>query len=247
MKLVCISDTHNQHKNLSHLPDGDILLHAGDISGIGRREEVLDFINWTVKQAPRYTYGVVFIAGNHDRCFDPKFGEYAFEDKQKEGSKNKPKWLIDTLHDLKRDNIGVHYLENNWVELGGVKIWGSPITPWFHGDRWAFNKHRGLDIREVWDQIPLDTDIVITHGPVSYKLDYIPRTQEYVGCEDLRRTVEGVCPLMHISGHIHEGYGVEYNVHTTFINAATCNEFYEPNNKPWEVVLDLIDRETQIL
>jgi predicted phosphodiesterase len=31
IKIVCISDTHGLHRNLS-IPEGDILIHAGDIT-----------------------------------------------------------------------------------------------------------------------------------------------------------------------------------------------------------------------
>ena len=78
MKLVLISDTHNRHKHLNSkgmgpiLPDGDLLIHAGDFTGTGQKGEVESFIKWAIQQAPHYTYGVVFIAGNHDRSFDPK-------------------------------------------------------------------------------------------------------------------------------------------------------------------------------
>ncbi len=34
MKVVCISDTHNQHKDIS-VPAGDVLIHAGDGTGTG--------------------------------------------------------------------------------------------------------------------------------------------------------------------------------------------------------------------
>lgn len=247
MKLVCISDTHNKHWEMPSLPDGDLLLHAGDLTGIGRMSEVQDFAEWAIQQAPRYTYGIAFIAGNHDRSFDPKFGEYAPEDEYKEGTKHKPEWLVSILHNLKYNTTGVHYLEDSWLKVGGVKIWGSPITPWFHGDRWAFNRHRGSEIRESWDEIPSDVNVIMTHGPVAYKLDYIPRTQEYVGCEDLRKKVDSIAPLLHLSGHIHEGYGVDYNTNTTFVNASICNEYYEPRNKPWEIEIDVNNKTIEIL
>jgi len=248
MKLVCISDTHNQHKHLTSkarfpnaLPDGDVLLHAGDFSGVGQKGEVMDFFEWCIKQAPRFTYGVVFIAGNHDKSFDPKFFR-TYEDSDlwdDTSHSKKPTWLRNTLSDFELSDYGVSYLENSSIEIGDgsntVKIWGSPYTPWFHGDRWAFNAHRGPDIAKIWEEIPRDTDIIITHGPVAYKLDYIPSTQEYVGCEDLRKKVEGISPLLHLSGHIHEGHGWDENVFTTFINASICNHAYNPVNKPWEV------------
>ena len=247
MKLVCISDTHNKHWEIPSLPDGDLLLHAGDLTGIGRQTEVADFVEWAIQQAPRYTYGIAFIAGNHDRSFDPKFGEYAPEDEYKEGPKHKPEWLISILRTLKFNTTGVHYLEDSWIKVGSVKVWGSPITPWFHGDRWAFNRHRGPEITESWNEIPSDVNVVMTHGPVAYKLDYIPTTQEYVGCEDLRKKIDSIAPLLHLSGHIHEGYGVDYNTNTTFVNASICNEYYEPRNKPWEIEIDITNKTIEIL
>jgi len=241
MKLVLISDTHNRHKHLTSkgtnyfLPVGDLLIHAGDFSGVGAKSEVESFLEWCVKFAGEYTYGIVFIAGNHDRSFDPKFNLYG---DSVEGEK--PIWLQKELLDLPAN---VKYLENSAVSINDIKIWGSPVTPWFHGDRWAFNKHRGPEIQEVWDQIPQETDIVITHGPVSYKLDYIPRSQEYVGCTELRKTIQKLKPLIHVSGHIHEGYGYEYDVDTHYFNASTCDETYYPRNKPWEVEVDLKNRD----
>lgn len=234
MKVVCISDTHNRHDHLTSnanfpnkLPDGDLLIHAGDLTGVGAKGEVENVIDWMLKQASRFTHGIVFIAGNHDRSFDPKFN---IHDKER---KTKPTWLSNLLSSLKSSSTGVYYLENSSVVLGGLKIWGSPYSPWFHGDRWAFNAHRGPEIEAVWKDIPTDTDIVVTHTPISYKLDYIPRTQEYVGCEQLRTKVKAVAPILHVSGHIHESYGWEEDVYTTYVNASICDQYYEPTNKPF--------------
>jgi predicted phosphodiesterase len=38
MKIICISDTHGQHQNLK-LPEGDMIIHAGDVSGRGKPDE----------------------------------------------------------------------------------------------------------------------------------------------------------------------------------------------------------------
>ncbi len=37
IRVVCISDTHNQHQKLT-IPDGDILIHGGDFTNFGRVE-----------------------------------------------------------------------------------------------------------------------------------------------------------------------------------------------------------------
>jgi Icc-related predicted phosphoesterase len=249
MKIVAISDTHNKHKHLtsvamgSRLPDGDLLIHGGDLTGMGRKHELESVFKWFEQQASRYTHGIVFIAGNHDISFDPKYGEYDIQDELGIGPKQKPIWLRQMLATLPSN---VRYLENNDVTIDGVKIWGSPITPWFGGDKWGFNRHRGDDIMETWNQIPEDTNVVVTHGPVAYKLDYVPRNAEYTGCEQLRHVVEQVKPLIHISGHIHEAYGYDYDYvgdGTNYFNASICNHQYEPINNPWEIEADFNLRE----
>ena len=254
MIIQVISDTHSRHRHLTSkamgniLGDGkkDLLIHGGDLSVIGDKGEVIDFFEWLKGVAPRYTYGVVVIAGNHDRCFDTKFGEYSIDDENGDQPLVLPGWLKRLKLDLENHNI--FYLENESITINGVNIWGSPISPWFHGDRWAFNRFRGDDeIGQIWKEIPLDTDIVVTHTPVSFKLDYIPDSHEYVGCEALRYRIKEIKPLLHICGHIHEGYGWDYDQDTTFVNAATCNLRYEPVNKPFVIDFNKAEKEVKIL
>jgi len=224
MKIIAISDTHNHHNRITDkLPEGDLLIHAGDLTSVGHKHEVESILGWFNKVSSKYTYGVVFVAGNHDRSFDPKFNL----DSQTE----KPTWLQDLLNTLPSN---VHYLENNSVNINGINIWGSPTTPWFHGDRWAFNKHRGPEIKEMWDMIPTGTDIIVSHGPVYGKLDYTFYDKLYVGCSELEKKIYEIKPKYHIGGHIHEGYGMTYDENTTYINASTCNLHYEPVNAPIE-------------
>ena len=233
MKLVLISDTHNRHEHLTSkgmgniLPEGDLLIHAGDLTGLGHKGEVQSVFEWFKEIAPRYKHGVVFIAGNHDRSFDPKFNI--------ENTTRKPTWLQEKLGDLPSN---VCYLENTSVTLGGIKIWGSPITPWFYGDHWGFNKHRGADINNVWSEIPSDIDVLVTHGPPLGYGDLTVMDRKYVGCEELRCKVREIKPKLHVFGHIHEGYDVyDYGEDTIFVNASICTLNYEPTNKPIEIEL----------
>jgi len=226
-KIVCISDTHTRHRHLSSkgmgniLPEGDILIHAGDFSNVGGKGDVEDFIEWMMKISPRYTHGVVFIAGNHDKSFDPKFNQG-----------DKPVWVKQILSDLVYSEASVHYLENSSIILDGVKIWGSPITPWFYGDMWAFNRRRGDEINEVWQGIPDDTDVIITHGPPKGYGDFTINDRSHVGCEHLRYRIQEIKPKLHVSGHIHEGAGVIEEGGTTYINASILDERYEITNDP---------------
>lgn len=246
MKVVLISDTHTRHKHLTSkgtgpiLPEGDLLIHAGDFSSVGQKGEVESFLKWIDQQSSNYTYGTVFIAGNHDRSFDPKFfREYEDSDLWGDFSHlKKPTWLRNILSDFEPGRSSITYLENQEIEINGLKVWGSPVTPWFYGEKWAFNKQRGKDIKEVWDQIPAGTDIVVTHGPVVGRLDYIPSSSEYVGCQELRNKIEEIKPILHVCGHIHEGYGESMVGGTVYVNASTCDRFYDPVNRPVVVEID---------
>jgi Icc-related predicted phosphoesterase len=208
LKFVAISDTHGKHEKVL-LPDGDVLIHAGDITKRGTIDEVNSFLAWFGVQKFAYK---IFIAGNHDFFFE------------KESEENIRKIIPE----------GVTYLNNESISINGIKIWGSPITPWFFD--WAFNCHRGEAIKRYWDLIPLDTDILITHGPVFEILDKTVRGQ-YVGCEDLLASVGHIKPKVHICGHIHEAYGTITKVETKFINASLLNEKYNYVHQP--VVFEL--------
>ena len=203
MKFVAISDTHCRHYNLK-LPKGDVLIHAGDVTYRGRQDEVEDFLKWFREQQFRYK---VFIAGNHDFFFQ--------KTKKETLEKMIPREVI--------------YLNDSGVELEGIKLWGSPITPFFFD--WAFNRLRGATINKHWKLIPPDTDVLITHGPVFGILDTV-MNDRHVGCKDLLKKVKEVKPKVHVCGHIHESYGKIKKNETLFINACILNESYEFINPP---------------
>lgn len=205
MKITAISDTHGQHEKLK-LPQADILIHAGDVSKRGTEAQIKEFINWFSAQPHQHK---IFIAGNHDFFF-----EQADETQ---------------LNEVIPSNI--IYLNDSGIDINGIKIWGSPVQPWFHN--WAFNRRRGEEIRKHWDLIPTQTDILITHGPVCGILDRTVYGQE-VGCADLLEAVERIKPRVHICGHIHEAYGEKVVAQTRFINACVVNEDYFLVNSPVE-------------
>jgi Icc-related predicted phosphoesterase len=254
MRITHISDTHNKHKQLDgKLPGGVLLIHSGDISSLGRKHEVEQFIKWFGKQD--YTHKV-FIAGNHDMTFDREIllrNKLAhFEGKTEydtECAEGKPEWLVEILDNLP-DNV--YYLENNSIKLEGINIWGSPYSPSF-GYGWGFNKDRGHDINEVWSTIPMDTDIVITHSPIYGYNDRAQNTNQNVGCADLYHRLQEVKPHLHFAGHIHEGHGYgtipykdEWGDIYTF-NGSTCNLRYEAINQPITFDYDFVSREINFI
>lgn len=210
MKTVFISDTHGQHRKLKNLPKGDLIIHGGDVSKLGKDHEVEDFIHWFLRLDYAHK---IFIAGNHD---------FYFED-----------YSLDFI--LKKLTSNCHYLCNSGVEIEGLKFWGSPVTPTFFN--WAFNEDRGKPIKNFWDLIPRDTDILITHGPPKNILDKTV-SDVNVGCEELLKKVKVLKPKFHLFGHIHESYGIETKHNVTFINASLLNEKYEMANLPIEINLE---------
>ena len=182
MKILHISDTHSHH-NLLTIPEGiDMILHSGDCSNPRdpyiNRNEVLDFIEWMKSLDIKHK---IFVAGNHDTSIE--------------------KNLI-----KKQDftDAGIIYLENDWVEIEGLTIFGSPQTPSF-GVGWAFNKKREK-MHEHWKNIPDVIDIVVTHGPPKGILDIsYDRKGNLEQCGDLslRKRMIEIKPKLVCFGHIH--------------------------------------------
>jgi len=221
MRLTFISDTHGKHSQVtSSLHGGDVLIHAGDISNRGYRNEIQDFIKWFAG-IENYKYKI-FIAGNHDWGFIQE--------------------PLATSHLLEL-NPGTVYLEDDLFLIGKdtddydemVKVWGSPWQPEFYN--WAFNLPRnGAELKAVWDQIPIDTDILVTHGPAFGHLDISTYNMGVnLGCELLRERIDSIKPKIHICGHIHSGYGYKFDGHTHYFNASVLNERYNFTQKPLTV------------
>ena len=212
MNITCISDTHNQHNNIptKYLSGGDCIIHSGDVSGRGSRVEVEAFLAW-YNELP-YTHKIL-IAGNHDFFFEEA-----------------PEYEIEAVL-AKYPNI--NYLNDSGVEIEGLKIWGSPVQPWFYS--WAFNR-KGTDICPHWDMIPLDTDILITHGPAKGYLD-LTLHGDVTGCPYLLEKISELTNLkLFVHGHIHEAYGrVDFPDGGVFLNASVLNAKYVMSNLPHEI------------
>lgn len=201
-----------------NLPEGDVLVHAGDICMYGNLEEVGEFAKWMHRVRDNYKK-IIVIAGNHD---------FAMQDHPEEARR-----LL--------ESEGITYLNNQEVEYGGLKFYGSPYTPTFYA--WAFMKDRGEEIRQEWNKIPLDTNVLITHGPPFGVLDKNAMWGDMCGCEELKDVVFNHLPelKLHVFGHIHEGYGQWMDLSKTgavhFVNASVNNEAYSPINQP--IVVEL--------
>jgi hypothetical protein len=223
IRVVCISDTHGLVKDLK-IPDGDVLIHAGDFTNAGEMSQIME-LNELLGRLP-HKHKIV-IAGNHDISFQEGWYEANWK-------RFNP--YMESVRACRAALTNCTYLEDSEVVIEGYKFYGSPWQPSFCN--WAFNLERGAPLKEKWNKIPTDTEILITHGPPLGYGDLIPPPEsKRTGCLDLLNAVEQIAPLYHIFGHVHEGYGVTSNGVTTFINASTCTDAYKPTNEP--IVFDL--------
>lgn len=140
MRIVALSDTHGKHDAIA-VPDGDLLVHAGDFTGRGREPEIRAFDAWLGRLPHRWK---VVIAGNHDFAF--------------ERTREARGWITNAI-----------YLQDGLAEVGGLRVWGSPWQPRFFD--WAFNLDRGAPLAEKWALVPTGVDVLLTHGPPMGILD----------------------------------------------------------------------------
>ncbi len=189
VKLIAFSDTHMLHKQVE-IPDGDILIFAGDMSVCRTVQDVAGF-NAFLKTLP-HRHKIV-IGGNHDHLLakTPELGR-----------------------ELLQDAI---YLQDDAVIIEGIKFYGSPWQPTFNtGACDAFALPRGKAMQEQWALIPEDTDILITHVPPCGIMDEDGGVSH--GCCDLLETVQRIRPRFHIFGHIHNHSGSQTVGSTTYVN-----------------------------
>lgn len=216
MKIVCVSDTHLT-TSLRDIPDGDILIHAGDALNWGNMRDLVQFRAHLVGLQDKFKE-ILYTPGNHCRIFE--------ED-----------WNLATsiLSDLKN----VHVLHDHGITIGGYKFYGTSWQPFFCN--WAFNVDDEMDLVKHYARIPDDIDVLITHCPPLGILDQVGNVHlsgRRAGSPELRSRIEQLKNLkLHVFGHIHHSRGVFKNGNTTFVNAAICNERYEPDNEAIEIEL----------
>jgi hypothetical protein len=190
VRIVAVADTHLFHRDLV-VPDGDVLVHAGDMCRGGDLVELLTAAEWILGLPHRHK---VVVAGNHDWAFarEPAAARAMFR--------------------------GAHYLEDAELTLDGVRFYGSPWQPEFCD--WAFNLPRGPELAAVWARIPHGIDVLVTHGPPEGFGDRTTMTSR-AGCADLRARVAVVKPRLHLFGHIHQDGGAWLEGPTLFANVTT--------------------------
>jgi predicted MPP superfamily phosphohydrolase len=97
LRLVCMSDLHHITHDFP-VPDGDVLIIAGDVCGYGTRKELEIFDDFLSRQGHAYK---LLIAGNHDWPYARL-----------------------PLEEAKGLVKNATYLQDDGIEIGGLKFWG---------------------------------------------------------------------------------------------------------------------------
>lgn len=209
MNILHISDTHGFHRQIEIPENIDMIICTGDAGNqkdpYQNEWEMKDFLMWYESIKVKYK---VYIPGNHDTSIE--------------------RGLIKKLDFLSRY---IHLLNHDWIEIEGIKIFGSPYTPTF-GD-WSFMKDRSKLYR-LWEQIPENMDIIAVHGPCKGILDLSYNRQnelEFCGDSALGKIVRKLEPKLFLSGHIHNcedivntGIRKIQDCKTIFSNAAAVTD-----------------------
>lgn len=206
MKIACLSDIHG---NLIDIPPCDLAIVAGDLcpatdhSPAFQRVWLDSAFRHWLENMPAEQ--VVYIAGNHD---------FIFQDK--------PQWVP-------KDLPGI-YLQDSGYEFQGLNIWGSPWQPVFFD--WAFNL-REPQLKEKWDLIPDNTNILTVHGPPRGYGDWVSRN-ERTGSPSLTARIEQLRDLkLSVHGHIHPQRGLYRIDDTIVLNASILDDHYNVANEPF--------------
>lgn len=231
MRVVVFSDTHCKHREVS-VPDGDVVVHAGDACANGTEEEQIDFLAWFSALPHRHR---VFVGGNHDAVLMDE------------------RWRDEHAGFLKAWDAargGVLYLEGGGAGLrvGGeiLLIYGAPWRPrpdsWTPGATMRPGKRtsafgvRESEVAALWEEIPEELDLLVTHVPPRGVLDEIqtPGGPVRIGCPALstRLTRMARPPRLHVFGHAHDPAGTEVAGGRISCNAAICDAEYAVVRQP---------------
>lgn len=213
MIALVMSDLHMKHKKLKldqHLEQKpQLLILAGDMLLDGTLHELSILLRW-LQSVP--VEDKLFVAGDHDAVLakDPYLTEKMLSE------------------------VGVTYLQDEMVRIGGLNFYGSPWTKPWDANANAFSGD--LEKRTAkWAAIPDTVDVLVTHQPPWGSLDEVDG--EHVGCVALSKRMLALKPAFHIFGHLHDAYGVKKTQRTTYINASICNRAMDPIHPP--ILVDL--------
>ena len=205
LRIILVSDTHQRHETIGIIPKGDIFIHAGDILMTNRLlttarsiQKLNEFNDWlsTIDCSSK-----IVICGNHDKI----------------------------IEDLGHERVtqilsNATYLQNSFVEVNSIRIWGSPLSSGRSGNSAfqsrSFAQETLEKIEAISEEGGRGIDILVTHGP-NHHLAQIVQPK-----------------LLHVWGHAHGAHGLHHHkdLSCPSVNASIMDTRYDPHQVP--IVID---------
>ncbi len=221
MKCWLISDTHGCHAELRIPTDVDVVIHCGDESKAREawKNEVEARDFFEWFSALEIPHRI-FIPGNHSIAIE--------------------QGLV-----RPEDYPAIRFLIHERVSVQGLRVFGTPYTPRYHD--WAFMRDPE-ELDELWQSIPDDIDVLISHGPpngiLDRTLDFQTHRPVHVGSQSLTRHVmHRIQPKLHAFGHIHDeldidNFGSIQHSETLFVNCSCVDQSLQIENHGVVVLYD---------
>jgi len=185
VRLLHLSDTHGMQEQIEKrfpLQDADILLHTGDLTNNGRKDQLRKVNAWFGEIKHRFKH-ILVIAGNHELSSASWCGR------------------ADLKEILTNATVLKHEVAQVVFEEFGLRIYGSPWLASKRGDDPGGPGH-------LFHKIPCDTDVLMTHGPARNILDSTNGRNSWGSSRDLNDAIMRARPRVHLFGHLHEQRGM---------------------------------------
>ncbi|XP_013415146.1 UPF0046 protein C25E10.12-like isoform X1 [Lingula anatina] len=247
LRIVHISDTHNKHREYApHIPGGDVLVHSGDFSNFNFFRKWFKEIDYRyeLKALDKFFGSLphkhkIFVAGNHDLNLEKH-----------------------TSQEIRNNVKNFTYLQDDWIEIEGLKFYGSPWTASRSSSRADAFTEPIEELDSKWSKLPDDIDVLVTHMPPLGIRDkeYIyrgrfktmsfdpckfcesrahPLSVHYFGSKGLLDALKRIRPKIHVFGHVHGTNGVTRLKHNQDGTANTFCSNASMEGHPTPVVYDL--------
>ncbi|KAF9075455.1 Metallo-dependent phosphatase-like protein [Rhodocollybia butyracea] len=221
-RFVCVSDTHSRR---FPVPDGDVLLHSGDLTNTGTLAEFEQTMDWICGLPHKLK---IIIAGNHDlplhaewyKQNHARWSGYGHSAPQDLGP------IVELLKGKKAQKANVVYLQDelhSFQTTEGGRTWsvyGSPWSPEYLNWAFGYSAAEGPALVAKFpksDILFVSSSFLIlrsssravfrlTHGPPRGVFDRTVRG-DLPGCLALIDALPRLRPRLHLFGHIHEAHG----------------------------------------
>lgn len=203
VRIVHMSDTQNFLNRLeknSFLPHGDILVHTGDFTNGGTDDEFELFNQWLASVSGRYLYRIICLGNRDVKVYGSNFEVMK-----------------------KKLSNATHVLCHEEAVVLGIRFYGCPWH-WQHKSNYDPRPGAPATINARFDQIPVGTQVLLTHGPAYGKLDSntAGETSEHWGSRDLAEAVRRVKPGVHLHGHVKDSRGILLPFGNTPLTVNAC-------------------------